>query len=327
MFYRRVSGGGDMLRWFRSGISIRRYIHQIKPDILHAHQVTGAGWLGWFASYHPYVVMPWGSDLYQLPERSRRAKWLAQRVLRSSDLTLANSGHLLNTAIDFGADPDGAEVVQWGVNFDVFHPSADRASVRSQFELPQGPIILNPRPIRPLYRHDVALRAINRTKKVFPEVIFVFRDYGAASPSYITDLKRQAQELDVFDSIRILGPFTSQEEVSRLYQAADLVVSIPETDGTAMSVLESFACFVPVISSDVPTMREWIINEITGMLVPVGDEQALTDSIVRLLQDATMQTQIKQNALRLVREKADHFESMARVEKLYSRLVEDGRNS
>jgi glycosyltransferase involved in cell wall biosynthesis len=47
-------------------------------------------------------------------------------------------------------------------------------------------------------------------------------------------------------------------------------------------VVESLACGVPVVATEVGVAREVIVNE-NGLLVPPGDEKALTDAMYKML--------------------------------------------
>ena len=51
-------------------IQTRKLVWEIKPDILHAHYIFGYGTFAAFASYHPFIVFPWGSNMAVDPEKS-----------------------------------------------------------------------------------------------------------------------------------------------------------------------------------------------------------------------------------------------------------------
>jgi glycosyltransferase involved in cell wall biosynthesis len=51
------------------------------------------------------------------------------------------------------------------------------------------------------------------------------------------------------------------------------------------SVLEAFASGVPVVSTDAGGVPDVVEHGVSGLLVPVGDDAAMAESIVRVLQD------------------------------------------
>ncbi len=302
--------------------TVRRLVHQLQPDLLHAHQVTSAGWLGWAANYHPFVVTPWGTDLYQHPQRSRLIRFLARRVLSTADLMTADSNDLLAQAISLGADPNRSQFVHWGIDLTTFTPTNNRDQLRPQLGINNEPVILSPRVLKPFYRHDTIIDAIPAVRRVFPKATFIFRDYNADPPDYAAQLKRRAQALDVSEAVQFIGPIAQYKDIVDIYHIADLVISIPVTDGAALSVLESLACGIPVIVGDLPSLREWITDGQNGLLVPGDDVEALARAIIRLLTDRSLYTRIRGGALQTVRDRADHAAWMARVESMYRELVE-----
>ena len=69
------------LRYLVWARAVRQLVRKIKPDVLHAHQVASAGWLGAAANYHPLLVSAWGSDLLVGTRRSWTQRLLARWVL------------------------------------------------------------------------------------------------------------------------------------------------------------------------------------------------------------------------------------------------------
>jgi glycosyltransferase involved in cell wall biosynthesis len=51
-----------------------------------------------------------------------------------------------------------------------------------------------------------------------------------------------------------------------------------------VSILEALACGVPVVASDVGSVRETVVDGETGRLFPAGDQAAFVDATVALLQ-------------------------------------------
>ncbi|RMH01183.1 MAG: glycosyltransferase family 4 protein [Chloroflexi bacterium] len=304
-------------------LAVCRLVRRLQPDILHAHQVALAGWLGWVANYHPFVVMPWGSDLYQYPQRSRIARFLATRVLRAADLVMADSQNLVNLAVKFGADPARSHVVQFGVDLQTFFPLDNATELRKRFGINCGPVIFSPRALMPFYRHDVLIKAIPIVRHRFPEAQFVFRTYIVDPPDYVDQLKTLAQNLGVADAVHFVGRISRYEDIVNLHRLADVTVSIPISDGTPMSVLEAFACAVPVITDkNLPSLREWITDGDNGLLVDGNSPEAVAQAIIRLLTDDRLYNQIRQRGLQVVRERADHTVWMRQIESMYLELIQ-----
>jgi glycosyltransferase involved in cell wall biosynthesis len=298
---------------------LRRFIHRWRPDILHAHRVNSAGWMGALSGFHPFVVTAWGSDLNDLDLQPRLSRPLAGLVVRSADLITASSKDLLHQAHLLGAKMDRCHRIQWGVDLKYFFPG-NSPELRQQLDIGEGPVILSPRAIDLIYNIHILLVAMPAVLRQFPEAKLVLRDYNT-NQSYKARLMNQIADLGIEHAIRWLGRISPWEANAAVYRMADIAVSIPFSEGMAVSVWEALACGLPVIASDLPSLREWIIPGENGLLVPVGDAEALGQAIVRLLGDIDMQNRFGERGVELARQNADHQAEMIKMEQLYQNLM------
>jgi glycosyltransferase involved in cell wall biosynthesis len=139
-------------------IWLKQFLHQWRPDILHAHRVNSAGWLAAASGFHPLVITPWGSDLYRLSRQTRLASWLARYVLRRADLVTADALDLLKVAANYGANPASLHVIQWGVDLSRFLPGLPDATLCAELGL-GGSGNLVPA-VNPIYNLDIILQAL-----------------------------------------------------------------------------------------------------------------------------------------------------------------------
>lgn len=315
-------GGGlpAPLKYLVWGLAVRRVLRDFQPQILHAHRVSPAGWIAALSGFHPMVVTPWGSDLYQQPQNARLAAWLARQVLERADLVTADSQDLCNTAIHYGASPPKTHLVMWGIDTSLFYPGEGAKEIVPDVMPGTGPIILSPRAMKPIYNIDVIIETIPAVRATLPAAIYLLRDYNR-DPVYKTALERKIQETGAQDAVRWIGRVEPWERIAEIYRLADLVISIASSDGTPGSVLEAMACGVPVIASDLPSLREWILPGENGLLVPPRDPDSLTRAILDLWGDNQMRSRFIQHNRVMVKRRADHDQEMQKMEKLYKELV------
>ena len=73
------------------------------------------------------------------------------------------------------------------------------------------------------------------------------------------------------------------------------------------------ACGVPIVGSDIPSMKEAVVHEETGLLAPL-DAQALAEAVRRLADDPALQSTMRE-AARI------HAEKMFDVERMVESYV------
>jgi glycosyltransferase involved in cell wall biosynthesis len=75
--------------------------------------------------------------------------------------------------------------------------------------------------------------------------------------------------------------------VNELLPAFDVFVmsAVPRSEGISTTVLEAMACGVPVVTTDVGSLREAVVDGVTGFVVAVEDASSIARSVVVLLRD------------------------------------------
>jgi glycosyltransferase involved in cell wall biosynthesis len=79
-----------------------------------------------------------------------------------------------------------------------------------------------------------------------------------------------------------------REDVPDLLPDVDVLLMTSKTEGLGTSVLDAFACGVPVVATRAGGIPEMIEHEVTGLLAEVGDDVALAKAVLRLLDDALL---------------------------------------
>jgi glycosyltransferase involved in cell wall biosynthesis len=77
----------------------------------------------------------------------------------------------------------------------------------------------------------------------------------------------------------------NRDDVASLYCACDVTVLPSLAEGTSNVLLESMACGVPVIATDVSDNRYIVPDGQVGRLVPLGDAATMAKAICSLLED------------------------------------------
>lgn len=125
------------------------------------------------------------------------------------------------------------------------------------------------------------------------------------------------------DAVQFTGFIADEEKVQWLRQAA--VAAFPsDKEGWGLTVIEANACFTPVVATDVPGLRDAVVDGVTGVLIPLGDCDALAGELIRLIQDRQERERLARNAA----ERAMQFTWDATAEKtmaVIKKTVEEHR--
>jgi sugar transferase (PEP-CTERM/EpsH1 system associated) len=96
-------------------------------------------------------------------------------------------------------------------------------------------------------------------------------------------VREQVASLGLQDAVWLPG---ARSDIGPLLRSFSLFALPSLAEGTPVSLLEAMACGLPVVASRVGGIPEVVDEGVQGMLVPVGDADALAQAFVRYAQDA-----------------------------------------
>lgn len=300
-----------------TGLSVRRAVRRVRPDVLHVHHLTINGLRAWMSGFHPYVVTVWGNDVLIDPRRSRRSRLLARLSLHAADLVTGISRHVVDAAVEFGARPERSRVLHFGIDVDRFSPGPAPDELRRRLGLENCRVIFSPRIIEPLYRHDVVLEALAS----LPEDVHLLMTRYAAMPSEVAAVERLIAERGLGGRVHLVPgiPYAEMPDYCRL---ADVVVSVPESDAGPVTLVEALAVGRPVVVSDLPPVREWMAELDAESLVPVGDVEATAAALRRALSLAPERLrELAERGRAQVLARADERQTMDEMDRRYRALA------
>ncbi|TCT06572.1 glycosyltransferase [Aquabacter spiritensis] len=154
-------------------------------------------------------------------------------------------------------------VIPNAVDTDRFVPS-DRQAARDRLGLSRTSRIIGAAGrLEPVKGQDVLVAAMAQ----IPDTALVLVGDGSAADA----LKAQVAALGLSERVHFLG---HRNDLPEIYPAFDLVCLPSRNEGLPLSVLEAQACGIPVVATDVGSVREGICPG-TGALVPPDDPDTL----------------------------------------------------
>lgn len=306
-----IEPGSDKLTWFKALLKVRHVSREVskrfKPTLVHGHYVTSYGlWAAMCGLKVPTVLTAWGSDILVTPRESRLMRAVVGWSLRHADLITADSMDMLDEIARYHPSAPCHQIL-WGADTDKFVPG----DPGEDFD------VISLRTWEANYNIDLILEAFSRFLMLRPQSHARLHLLGGG-PMQAT-LEARVQELRLLQQVRFHGRVGDVEMVNAI-QRSKVSVSVPTSDATSVSVLESMACGLPIIASDLPANRQWIDDK-GGWIVPVRDVDAVTQALVTAYDHPMQAAQMGLHNRERIERDASRRGQMDAMWRLYQKLL------
>lgn len=305
---------------------VRRILREFQPDLVHAHFLGPGAWYAALARARPLVIsVMGGGDVRGTTWKpgSLAERLLTPYALKRASLVTCWSPTLKDAVAGMVRATAPCEVILGGVDVDRFRRRDDVGVMRARLGLPEDAfVVLGARLLWPLHNADVLVRAVHIVRREFPQIRLILLRYKAeAFPDYERALRELVAELGVADVVQFL-PAQANEDMPRLYSLVSCTASIPNVDGTPMTVMESLACGTPAVVSDLPDYDpELFVDGATVLRVPHQSAEALAAAFLRLSRDGPLRERLGKIGRETVERRVSYESEMGRLEGLYDRVL------
>ncbi len=284
----------------------QRHVRELAPDIVHAHYITSYGYLAARCGVHPLVMTAWGTDLLVTPLKSPWMRWLTGWTLRQADLITGDSASLMDAVARFGpACP--AEEIHWGVDLGRFRPAPWHSKPATH--------LVSLRAWEPNYRIATIVDAFARLRAGLQDhdLHLHLLGGGTLEPA----LRQQVQAAGLQHCVHLHGRL-DDAGMALVLGDCKISISVPDSDATSVAVLESMACGLAVVASDLQANRHWLGAQ---WLVPAGDAAALASTLRALVTDDNTARQAGEHNAARIAQHGDRAAQMNRIHVLYQQLA------
>lgn len=286
------------LTTFSRMVAFSFLLRKLAPDIILVQYAQGL-W-AWMSPVFrgPIVLVAMGGDVLfdEQGQPGLLARAATINLFRASSLAVCKTDYLQKHIKRLRPDTP-TQICIWGVDEEIFHPNAS-AGLRMQMGIDDNALVIfSPRVLQPLYNIDMIIKAFARLASRMGNThlwISTFR----ADQEYLAGLRVLVQELHLDNAIQFLAPL-SQEEMAAHLAAADIVVSVPASDGLPQTFLESTACGTVTLMSDLPNYARYIQNHRQALLAKPELED-ITQGLCALADNPVMRSQLATQAAKLL---------------------------
>jgi glycosyltransferase involved in cell wall biosynthesis len=221
------------------------------------------------ATHHGIVdgIRPWREKLHAWMINHN----LAQRIVAVSALTRQK-------LLEEGIQADRIVVISNGI-MPVQVEDVDRSRVRKEMGIgADDPFLLAVGRLVHSKAHENLIAAMPAVLKKFPDAKVGICGDGVLR----SKLEEQIYSLGLLDSVKLLG---QSDHVAKFLASADVFVMPSLWEGLPIALLEAMSAGLPIIATRVEGVEEVVTEGEHGLLVPIGNIEALADAILRLLAD------------------------------------------
>ena len=301
--------------------AIREILAARKIEILHSHYVNHGGFAAALTAFHPHVLSAWGDDILLTPQESFAKKLMVTGALLTADLVLPVSNALGDEITRLTSKKVKPVTWHWGVDGGHFaYREKEAQKFRESLGLTSNDLIVySPRLLWPDYYHDVLLEAWPKVLQEFPGAKLVLKRTGE-NKIYENKLRALSKSLGIESSL-IWIESLPYSELPTSYAAADVVVSLPLTEGTPITILETLACETIVVAADIPAVRHWVEERKTGFLTPLAAPEVAQALVKALKLSRDERKHMGQEGRTSVLKRAERKICFDRLEEIYSGIA------
>lgn len=299
--------------------SLYEIIRRWRPHVVHAHTYK-AGVVGCFAAraagvpgivFTPHGhIFASGSRIPGVPSGGPRLevlRWVTRVAQMFSHRITALSDADLEQQVRLELSPRSKYcVIRNGIDVEAYrngHGGKDRFGL-ARFR----PLLGTVGRLTSEKGHEVLLQAMRIVRNALPAAGLAIVGGGEMEPA----LRAQAG-----DGVHFLGPMESREVLSSF----DVYVHPSYYESQGLAILEAMAAGRPVVATDAGGVRDVVLHERTGLLVPPGNPRALAESVIRLATNRAEAERFSANAAERVRREFSLQAMLDGYASLYRSLV------
>lgn len=282
-FHRLDIAGGPSFTAFQQ---LRRLLQPRGFHILHCHGARAAFYgrlvAGSLGSRRPKVVYSihgFTAPFYGLVKRTTLLS-MERLLSRFTDAFIAVSEAERKSFLTAGSGPpERMRLVRYGIDTERFaNVVVDRAEQRTALGVPAGSVLVTT--VCRLYFPkdvDTLIRAFAMVRAQCPGVHLLVVGDGPYRPR----VESLIAELGLATHVTLAG---LRRDIPQILAVSNIfVLSTTDGEGLPITILEAMSSGLPVVASDVTGVREEVVHQETGLIVPPKDPLALSRALADLL--------------------------------------------
>lgn len=201
-----------------------------------------------------------------------------------------------------------------GVDINIFKPQ-EKDRIRKKIDLPNDELLLlyaaNKGSKSPWKDYNTVIESAEKiAEQLYPEKIRLI------NPGYINKVEKKNNLI-----VHSLPYVSSEKEIAKYYQAADLYLHAANAENLPLAILEAMSCGIPVVASNVGGIPEIIEDGKSGFLVKPNDPLGMADRAVTILKDDNLYSVMCKRSREIIENDYSLDTMLNRYDELYQSVI------
>ena len=315
---------------------------EIDADIVHCHT-----WYAHFAGIVaklcygiPLVITthsleplrPWKRE--QLGRGYDASSWVEKTAIEMADALIAVSEETkIDVLNNFNVDESKVKVIYNGINLEQYVVTSETSTLDRYGIETSKPYVLF---VGRITRQKGIIHLVNAIKYIDPGTQIVLCAGAPDTPEIAKEMEDSVNEVKkTRKNVIWIDEMLEKEEVIQLYSHADVFCCPSIYEPFGIINIEAMACNTAVVASAVGGIKEVVVHEETGLLIPLEQQteapfepvnpdkfsRDLADGVNKLVNDKELREKMAVNGRKRVEESFDWIAIAKQVEELYASLI------
>ena len=291
-------------------------VPRVGPDLVHANSLSMGRMVGRIA---PRVSIPCTAHLRDIIKLSKAAV----ADLNRNAALVAVSEATKRFHVEQGVTSEKVQVIHNGVDMERFCPREAAGSLKRELDLSERAVLIaNIGQICLRKGQTLLAQAALSLAQEFPQARYLFvgqrHSQKDESVAYEETIHRIFCEGGIEDRLLRLG---FRDDVPAILNEVDLLVHTAHQEPLGRVLLEAASCGKAIVATEVGGTTEILADEVSALLTPPGDLDALIAAIRRTLTDGELRTRLASQARRDAIERFSLPRAAARVREFWESLL------